>query len=109
VQGFTLFIGILVVGGFFQIQTLQKVPQIGMLKAIGTSNGIVATTTLLQIVAVTVVGVLIGSIGTLLLSLGLPAGIPILFSGPASLPGGCHHVIDRAVRRVGLNPDGITY
>lgn len=83
VQGFTLFIGILVVGGFFQIQTLQKVPQIGMLKAIGTSNGIVATTTLLQIVAVTVVGVLIGSIGTLLLSLGLPAGIPILFSGPA--------------------------
>lgn len=83
VQGFTLFIGILVVGGFFQIQTLQKVPQIGMLKAIGTSNGIVAITTLLQIVAVTVVGVLVGSIGTLLLSLGLPAGIPILFSGPA--------------------------
>jgi putative ABC transport system permease protein len=83
VQGFTLFIGILVVGGFFQIQTLQKVPQIGMLKAIGTSNGTVAITTLMQIVAVTVVGVLIGSLGTLLLSLGLPAGIPILFSGPA--------------------------
>ena len=83
VQGFTLFIGILVVGGFFQIQTLQKVPQIGMLKAIGTSNGTVAITTLLQILAVTVVGVLIGTGGTLLLSLGLPAGIPILFSGPA--------------------------
>ena len=83
VQGFTLFIGVLVVGGFFQIQTLQKVPQIGMLKAIGTSNGIVAITTLLQIVAVTVMGVFIGSVGTLLLSLGLPAGIPILFSGPA--------------------------
>jgi putative ABC transport system permease protein len=83
VQGFTLFIGILVVGGFFQIQTLQKVPQIGMLKAIGTSNGTVAITTLMQIVAVTVVGVLLGSVGTLLLSLGLPAGIPILFSGPA--------------------------
>jgi putative ABC transport system permease protein len=27
--------------------------------------------------------VLIGSVGTLLLSIGLPAGIPILFSGPA--------------------------
>jgi putative ABC transport system permease protein len=83
VQGFTLFIGILVVGGFFQIQTLQKVPQIGMLKAIGIANGTVAVTTLMQIVAVTVVGVLIGSLGTLLLSLGLPTGIPILFSGPA--------------------------
>ncbi len=32
---FTLFIGILVIGGFFQIQILQKVAQIGVLKAIG--------------------------------------------------------------------------
>ncbi len=40
--GFTLFIGILVIGGFFQIQILQKVSQIGVLKAIGTSNPIVA-------------------------------------------------------------------
>jgi putative ABC transport system permease protein len=29
--GFTLFIGILVIGGFFQIQILQKVAQIGVL------------------------------------------------------------------------------
>ncbi|HNA88743.1 MAG TPA: ABC transporter permease, partial [Anaerolineales bacterium] len=38
---FTLLIGILVIGGFFQIQVLQKVPQIGVLKAIGSSNGVV--------------------------------------------------------------------
>ena len=80
-QFFTLFIGVLVVGGFFQIQTLQKVGQIGMLKAIGSSNRHVALAALLQIVAVTVIGVGIGSLGTLLLSLGLPAGIPIIFSG----------------------------
>jgi putative ABC transport system permease protein len=82
-QGFTLLIGVLVVGGFFQIQTLQKVPQIGMLKAIGSSNGVVGGAALLQIVVVTVIGVIIGGLGTLLLALGLPAGIPILFSGPA--------------------------
>lgn len=82
-QGFTLLIGVLVVGGFFQIQTLQKVPQIGMLKAIGSSNGTVGGTALLQIVLVTVTGVVIGGLGTLLLSLGMPDGIPILFSGPA--------------------------
>ena len=35
---FALLIGILVIGGFFQILTLQKVAQIGMLKAIGASN-----------------------------------------------------------------------
>ena len=41
-KGFTFLIGVLVIGGFFQIQTLQKIPQIGMLKAIGTPNPIVA-------------------------------------------------------------------
>ena len=38
---FTLLIGILVIGGFFQIQILQKVPQIGVLKAIGSSKAVV--------------------------------------------------------------------
>lgn len=80
-QGFTLLIGVLVVGGFFQIQMLQKVPQIGMLKAIGSNNRSVALAALLQIVIVTVIGVAIGSLGTLLLSLGLPGNVPILFSG----------------------------
>jgi putative ABC transport system permease protein len=80
-QGFTLLIGVLVVGGFFQIQTLQKVAQIGMLKAIGSSNRTVAAAALLQIIAVTVIGVSLGSLGTLLLSLGMPDNVPILFTG----------------------------
>lgn len=41
-QFFTFFIGVLVVGGFFQIQTLQKVA--GMLKAIGLSSWTVGWT-----------------------------------------------------------------
>ncbi len=50
---FTLIIGVLVVGGFFQIQMLQKVPQIGMLKAIGARNRTVAGAVILQVTLVT--------------------------------------------------------
>ncbi len=84
-KGFTLLIGILVIGGFFQIQTLQKVPQIGMLKAIGTSNHAVANAAVLQIILVTIIGVTIGGLGTFGLSIGLPSGVPILFTGTSIL------------------------
>ncbi len=55
-RGFVLMIGVLVIGGFFQIQTLQKVAQIGMLKAIGTPNRTVAAASLIQIILVTAIG-----------------------------------------------------
>ena len=77
---FTLLIGVLVVGGFFQIQTLQKVGQIGMLKAIGAATSTIAIAFLLQIIYITVLGVLIGSAGTLALSLTFPVAVPILFT-----------------------------
>lgn len=80
-QVFTLLIGVLVVGGFFQIQTLQKVAQIGVLKAIGSPSRVVALTVLLQIIIVTLLGVGLGGFGTLLLSFGLPGNIPIVFTG----------------------------
>ncbi len=80
---FTFFIGILVIGGFFQIQTLQKVAQIGMLKAIGTSNPVIAITALSQIVTINALGVLIGTVGSLLLSLTFPVAVPIVFTGEA--------------------------
>jgi putative ABC transport system permease protein len=76
---FALLIGILVIGGFFQIQTLQKVAQIGMLKAIGTPNTIVAVAAIIQIVAVTLLGVAIGSLATFGLALVFPPNIPIVF------------------------------
>jgi putative ABC transport system permease protein len=78
-NAFALLIGVLVIGGFFQIQTLQKVPQIGMLKAIGTPNTIVAMAVLIQIVAVTLLGVAIGSLVTLGLASVFPPTIPIVF------------------------------
>ncbi|MEO8355871.1 MAG: ABC transporter permease [Chloroflexota bacterium] len=85
-QGFfTLLIGVLVIGGFFQIQILQKVPQIGVLKAIGSSNGVVGWAAVIQIIVVTAIGVAIGGVFTYLFSLGLPPTIPFVFNGDRSL------------------------
>lgn len=83
--GFTLFIGILVIGGFFQIQILQKVAQIGVLKAIGTANPVVAASSVIQIVLITVIGVVIGGLLSLIFSLAFPPTVPIVFNGTTSL------------------------
>lgn len=77
---FSLLIGVLVIGGFFQIQTLQKVPQIGMLKAIGAPSTTIALAALAQIVMVTIIGVALGTALTLLMALTFPATVPIVFS-----------------------------
>jgi putative ABC transport system permease protein len=82
---FTLLIGVLVIGGFFQIQVLQKVPQIGVLKAIGSSNGVVGFASVIQITVVTAMGVAIGGGLTYLFSLGFPPTIPLVFNGTRSL------------------------
>jgi len=77
---FALLIGVLVIGGFFQIQTLQKVAQIGMLKAIGTPNQVIALAAIMQIVVITALGVVIGSLVSWMLSLSFPPNIPIIFT-----------------------------
>ena len=78
---FTLLIGVLVLGGFFQIQTLQKIGQIGMLKAIGAANQTVAGASLWQIAIVTGLGVGLGGLVTFLLSLGIPPEVPLQLTG----------------------------
>ncbi|MGE5261838.1 MAG: ABC transporter permease [Acidobacteriota bacterium] len=84
---FTLLISVLVIGGFFQIQMLQKVPQIGMLKAIGAPNPTIALAVLVQIILVTLIGVGIGTAVTVLMAFTFPATIPIVFSPLAIVVG----------------------
>ena len=84
---FALLIGALVIGGFFQIQTLQKVPQTGMLKAIGTPNLTIAIAAVTQIIAVTVLGVMIGSLATIALTLSFPPNLPIVLTANAAAVG----------------------
>jgi putative ABC transport system permease protein len=76
---FVLLIGMLVIGGFFQIQVLQKVPQIGMLKAIGTSNSVVALAAMIQVLITILSGVAIGSLVIFGVALVFPPNIPIVF------------------------------
>jgi len=80
-QVFVLLIGILVIGGFFQIQMLQKVPQIGVLKAIGVANRSVAGAVITQIILVSTFGVMLGGLVTLGLAAGIPNVVPIEFAG----------------------------
>ena len=110
---FTLVIGILVIGGFFQIQTLQKVAQIGMLKAIGAPNTVVALAAITQIVAINAIGVILGTIGSLLLSLTFPVAVPIVFTGGCRGNGhgftAAHRPAGRAGIRVGLAQGGTAH
>lgn len=82
---FTFFIGLLVIGGFFQIQTLQKVALIGMLKAIGASTLAIGLSAMLQIVITNAVGVALGALGSFALSLTFPPGVPIVFTGDSAI------------------------
>jgi putative ABC transport system permease protein len=76
---FALLISTLVIGGFFQIQTLQKVPQLGMLKAIGTPNIVVALAAMLQIMVVTLMGIAVASVIIAGIASVFPADVPIVF------------------------------
>ena len=80
-QRFVVLIVMLVIGSFFQIQTLQKVAQIGMLKVIGASNWIIATTLLVQVMLTTVIGVAVGGLAVWAIAVSLPPGMPAVFDG----------------------------
>jgi putative ABC transport system permease protein len=76
---FALLISMLVIGGFFQIQTMQKVPQIGMLKAIGTPDSVVALAAMIEILVTTLLGVVIASPVLVAAASAIPPNVPIVF------------------------------
>lgn len=86
-QNFIILVAMLVIGGFFQIQALQKMAQVGMLKAIGASSRLVVSTLLTQVMTTILIGMLIGIAAVWGLSASLPPTIPIVFNGPKVLMG----------------------
>lgn len=80
-QQFVVIIVMLVIGSFFQIQTLQKVAQIGMLKTIGASDRLIAASLLVQVTLTTVAGVALGGAAVWAIAANLPPDIPAVFDG----------------------------
>lgn len=59
IQGFGLIIGAMVIGVFFYVLTMQKVGQIGVLKAIGASSWFVFAQLLVQVLVISIIGIII--------------------------------------------------
>lgn len=60
IQVFLVVIAAGIIAAFFYIITLQKMPELGVMKAIGTGTGYLARTLIAQVLALAVVGVLLG-------------------------------------------------
>jgi putative ABC transport system permease protein len=80
IQAFGLIIGALVVGVFFYVLTLQKVGQIGVLKALGASSWFVIRQLLVQVLVISVIGLVIAIPAAILTVNALPATVPLLIS-----------------------------
>lgn len=83
-RAFGFLIGALVIGIFFYVLTMQKVVQIGLLKALGASSAYIFRQLLAQVLAVTVVGVAISvplAYATDTALNQLPETVPIAFTG----------------------------
>lgn len=60
IQVFLVVIAAGIIAAFFYIITLQKMPELGVMKAIGTGTGYLARTLVAQVLALALVGVLLG-------------------------------------------------
>lgn len=75
-------IGAMVIGIFFYVLTLQKVPQIGILKALGASSWFVFGQLLIQVVTLTLAGLAVCIPLALATASAIPeGGVPIAFTG----------------------------
>lgn len=60
IQVFLVVIAAGIIAAFFYIITLQKMPELGVMKALGTGTGYLARTLIAQVVGLALVGVLLG-------------------------------------------------
>jgi len=83
IRGFLLVISALIVGAFFTVWTIQRSRQIGLLKALGASNGYVLRDALGQLAIVLVTAVVAGAAVAVAVGAVVPDAVPFsLQAGP---------------------------
>jgi putative ABC transport system permease protein len=84
IQGFGLVIGATVIGVFFYVLTIQKVGQIGVLKAIGASSWFVFRQLLVQVMLISAFGLAVALPLTIVTVNALSESVPLLID-PGSM------------------------
>ena len=79
--GFLIVISAIIIGIFMYVLTIQKTPIFGIMKAQGISNRIIGTSVLSQTFLLSLVGSILGLVGTWVTSLVLPSAVPFLGNG----------------------------
>lgn len=83
IQVFLYIISALVVGAFFTVWTVQRQPEIALLKAVGASGGYVVRDALSQVLIILVGATAVGGAAGWALGAAMPAGMPfVLEVGP---------------------------
>lgn len=77
---FLLIISSFIVGVFFYITTIQKLPEFGVLKALGSKMSTLASSLTSQVFMLSVISMVIGNILTFALASMLPASMPFVLS-----------------------------
>ena len=79
--GFLTVISAIIISIFMYVLTIQKTPIFGIMKAQGISNKIIGSAVLFQTFILSLIGSILGLLGTWLTSLVLPPAVPFLGNG----------------------------
>ncbi|MEJ1518225.1 ABC transporter permease [Bacillus cereus] len=93
IVGFLLTISALLIATFFYVITLQKVKQIGVLKAIGTSNRILTMSLVWQSILISAFSFVISGISLFGVQQIMPESMPFLLENTTILLFGCVFVV----------------